>query len=97
MAQTNIKKYSTEERLNKMDVDLIDVTVSPDVSNAGSPAAGDALWLLTEIPNAVSVEGGTSILQSCCAIIAGGDAAPATTACEEWTGPASAAVTFTSS
>lgn len=69
MAQTDIFKYSTNERLGKMDVDLIDVTVEPDVDNTGAGAVGDLLFKVTEIPNAVSVDGGSSILQSCCAII----------------------------
>ena len=69
MAITDTKKYTVQEKLNKMDVDLIDVTVAPDVDNAGANAAGDLLWKPTEIPNAVAVNGGTAILQSCCAII----------------------------
>ena len=46
-----------------MDVDLIDVTVSPDEGNTGAMASGDLLFTVTEIPNAVSVEGGTAILR----------------------------------
>ena len=69
MAQTDIFKYSANERLGKMDVDLIDVTVSPDEGNTGAMASGDLLFTVTEIPNAVSVEGGTAILHSCMAII----------------------------
>ena len=69
MAETKLKKYSVQEKLNKMDVDFIDVTVSPDEGDTGAMAAGDLLFTLTEIPNAVSVPGGTAILESCCAII----------------------------
>ena len=69
MAQTKIHGYTVQERLGKMDVDLIDVTVAPDADNAGANAAGDLLWKPTEIPNAVAVPGGSAILQSCCAII----------------------------
>ena len=69
MAETNIRKYAVIERLGKMDVDFIDVTVEPDVDNAGAGAVGDLLFKATEIPNAVSVLGGTAILQSCVAII----------------------------
>ena len=69
MAATDTHKYSVQEKLNKMDVDLIDVTVAADVDNQGSQAAGDLLFKVTEIPNAVSVAGGTAILQSCCMIV----------------------------
>jgi hypothetical protein len=31
------------------------------------------MFAITEVPNAVAVDGGTAILQSCCAIIPGGD------------------------
>ena len=73
MAITDIHKYTVAEKLNKMDVDLIDVTVKPDFNNGAAMAAGDFMFPMVEIPNAVSVNGGTAILQSCCAIIAGGD------------------------
>ena len=69
MAETNLRGYSIDGRLNKMDVDLIDVTVSPDEGNTGAMASGDLLFTVTEIPNAVSVPGGTAILHSCMAII----------------------------
>ena len=69
MAKTNLSEYTVAEKLNKMDVDLIDVTVAADVDNQGSQAAGDLLFKVTEIPNAVSVAGGTAILQSCCMIV----------------------------
>ena len=69
MAQTLIRGSSVIERLNRMDVDFIDVTVSPDAGNTGAMAVGDLLFTLTEIPYAVSQAGGRAILQSCCAII----------------------------
>ena len=69
MAETKIRKYAVIERLGKMDVDLIDVTVSPDFGNTGAMAAGDLLFAVTEIPNAVSVPGGSCLLHSCMAII----------------------------
>ena len=72
MAQTELHKYTVAEKLNKMDVDLIDVTVAADADNQGSQAAGDLLFKVTEIPNAVAVNGGTAILQSCCIIIGSG-------------------------
>ena len=71
--KTTLKKYTAAERLGKMEVDLIDITVSVDPNNTGGDAEGDLFFKVTEIPNAVSVDGGSAILQSCCAIIAGGD------------------------
>ena len=59
MAQTELHKYTVAEKLNKMDIDLIDVTIATDAD-----AAGELLITTTEIPNAVSVNGGTAILQS---------------------------------
>ena len=73
MAITDTKKYTVQEKLNKMDVDLIDITVKPDADNGAGMAAGDFMFPAVEIPNAVAVNGGTAILQSCCAIIQGGD------------------------
>ena len=34
MAETKLRQYAVIERLGKMDVDFIDVTVEPDVDNA---------------------------------------------------------------
>ena len=61
MAQTNLRKYAVIERLGKMDVDLIDVTTTCDVSGTGN---NDVLFDYVEIPNAVSVKGGSAIIQS---------------------------------
>ena len=74
MAETKLHNYSVQEKLNKMDIDLIDITVKPDANDGAAMAAGDFMFPMVEIPNAVAVNGGTAILQSCCAIIAGGDA-----------------------
>ena len=74
MAETNLHNYSVQEKLNKMDIDLIDITVKPDFDNGAAMVAGDFMFPAVEIENAVPVNGGTAILQSCCAIIAGGDA-----------------------
>jgi len=74
MAKTNLKKFTASEKLNSMSVDLIDVTVAADSDNAGTSAAGDLLFKVTEIPNAVSVVGGSAILQSCCVIVDESDA-----------------------
>tara|TARA_Y100001938_G_C8045472_1_gene408620 strand:- start:158 stop:667 length:510 start_codon:yes stop_codon:yes gene_type:complete len=61
MAQTQLHKYSVQEKLNKMDVDLIDVQPTVDTS---AYAAGDLMFNPIEISNAVAVDGGTAILQS---------------------------------
>ena len=61
MADTDIFKYSTNERLGKMDVDVI--TLTPDTATEEC-LAGDVIFQADEIANAVSVPGGTCILQS---------------------------------
>ena len=61
MAETNLQKYQTNERLGKMDVDLIDID---PVCEAASNADGDVIFTFTEIPNAVSVDGGSCLLHS---------------------------------
>ena len=62
MAQTQLHNYSVQEKLNKMDVDLI--TVIPTVSTGSTDADADLLFDSLEIENAVAVNGGSSILQS---------------------------------
>ena len=62
MAETNLRSYTSEERLNKMDVDLI--TVTPTISSGDTDADADLLFDSLEIPNAVSINGGSAILQS---------------------------------
>ena len=71
MAVTNLHKYTVAEKLNKMDVDIIDITVSIDAANTGAYADGDLLFPLTEIPYAVAVKAGSAILQSASIIITG--------------------------
>tara|TARA_R100001082_G_C4346684_1_gene152614 strand:+ start:111 stop:617 length:507 start_codon:yes stop_codon:yes gene_type:complete len=61
MAETNLRKYAVIEKLNKMDVDLIDVTLTTD---AEAHADNDVIAQSIEIPNAVAVEGGSAIIQS---------------------------------
>ena len=61
MAETEIHKYSAGEKLNKMDVDLIDVTLTTD---AEAHADNDVIAQSIEIPNAVAVNGGSAIIQS---------------------------------
>ena len=55
----DIHKYTVQEKLNKMEADVIDVSV--DVATS---AANDIMFEPTEIPNAVSTPGGTCIIQS---------------------------------
>ena len=62
MAETKIHGFTVQEKLNKMDVDLISVT--PTVSTGSTDADGDLLFDSLEIENAVAVNGGASILQS---------------------------------
>ena len=62
MAETKLRQYAVVERLGKMDVDLISVT--PVLVASATDAAGDLLFDSIEIPNAVSVNAGTGILQS---------------------------------
>ena len=66
MAKTELHNYTVQEKLNKMDVDIIDVTATLDTSGAGS----DVMFVGTEIPNCVSVKGGTALLHSVTAILA---------------------------
>lgn len=61
MAQTKLQNYTVQEKLNKMDVDLIDVTLTTD---AEAHADNDVIAQSIEIPNAVAVNGGSAIIQS---------------------------------
>ena len=61
MAETKIRKYAVIERLGKMDVDLIDVDL---VTDTDATADNGVISNPVEIANAVSVNAGTSILQS---------------------------------
>ena len=65
MAQTELHNYTVQEKLNKMDVDLITITPTIETSSID---AHDVLFNPIEIPNAVAVNEGTSILQSICLI-----------------------------
>ena len=73
MSRTDLRKYTVQEKLNKMNIDFIDITVKPDYDNGADMVAGDFMFPLTTITDAVAVKGGTAILQSCCAIISAGD------------------------
>ena len=70
MAQTEIHKYTVQERLGKMDVDIIDITATLSGADGETAAEGQVMFLPTEIPNCVSVNGGTSLLHSVVAIVA---------------------------
>ena len=65
MAETKLRKFTVQEKLNKMDVDLITITPTIETSTID---AHDVLFNPTEISNAVAVDEGTSILQSICLI-----------------------------
>ena len=58
----SLRDYSTQERLNKMSVDLIDVEVS--LSDGSAYATDDLLFKPTEIPGATEVTNGGCIIQS---------------------------------
>ena len=60
MAKTNLRDFTVQEKLNKMDVDVIEVTSASITTNA----TGELAILPTEIPNAVAVPGGSCIIQS---------------------------------
>lgn len=62
MAETQLYDYTVQEKLNKMQVDLIDV--EPTVDATGAHASGDLLFNPVKIENAVAVPGGTAIIQS---------------------------------
>ena len=66
MAETHLRQYSVQEKLNKMDVDIIDITATL----TGDGTSGDLMFDTKEIENAVAVNGGSGILQSAVAIIA---------------------------
>ena len=61
MAETKLRKYTVQEKLNKMEVDLIDIW--PTVSTSAY-TSGDLMFNSTGITNAVAVQGGKAILQS---------------------------------
>ena len=61
MAETEIHKYSAGEKLNKMDVDLIEIELT---TTAATHATGDVIAISEEISNAVAVNGGSAIIQS---------------------------------
>jgi hypothetical protein len=69
MAETKLYKYTEQEKLNKMEVDLIDVTITLP---SGNTAAGDVIFHPQKIENAVAEKGGKCMIQSVALIIADG-------------------------
>ena len=65
MAETQLRKYAVVEKLNKMDVDLI--KHQPNIGES-TYQTGDLMTEQEPIENAVSVKGGSCILQSITAI-----------------------------
>ena len=61
MAKTELHNYTVQEKLNKMDVDLIDATLT---TVAAAVATDEVISQGIEIENAVAVKGGTAIIQS---------------------------------
>ena len=61
MAETKLHKFTVAEKLNKMDVDLIDATLT---TVAAAVANDEVISQGIEIENAVAVNGGTAIIQS---------------------------------
>ena len=61
MAETDIHGRTVVEKINSMDVDLIDVTLT---TVAAAIADNEVISQSIEIPNAVSVNGGSAIIQS---------------------------------
>ena len=61
MAETKLHKFTVAEKLNKMDVDLIDATLT---TVAAAVANDEVISQGIEIKNAVAVNGGTAIIQS---------------------------------
>ena len=61
MAKTELHNYTVQEKLNKMDVDLIDATLT---TVAAAVSDDEVVSQGIEIENAVAVSGGTAIIQS---------------------------------
>ena len=61
MAETDIFKYSTNERLGKMDVDIIDVDL---VTDTDATADNGVISNPVEIANCVAVNAGSALLHS---------------------------------
>ena len=53
-----LRKYTVQEKLNKMDVDIIDITATL----TGDGTSGDLMFDTTEITNAVAVDAGVAVV-----------------------------------
>tara|TARA_Y100000593_G_C4255276_1_gene309308 strand:+ start:670 stop:1200 length:531 start_codon:yes stop_codon:yes gene_type:complete len=80
MAETKLHNYSVQEKLNKMDIDVI--TISATLTSLGE--ADDIMFINTPIPNAVAVNGGACMIHSITAIV-GNDATDADSVGSEMT------------
>tara|TARA_R100000742_G_C4274950_1_gene95160 strand:- start:1319 stop:1825 length:507 start_codon:yes stop_codon:yes gene_type:complete len=61
MAKTRLHNYSVQEKLNKMDTDVITVTL---VSTTNACATNEVIFQGEELENIVSVKGGACVIQS---------------------------------
>jgi hypothetical protein len=66
MSETNLYQYTEQEKLNKMQVDLIDVDITLP---SGNTADGDVLFHPQKIENAVPENGGHCMIQSVALIV----------------------------
>ena len=65
MAETNINDYSAAQKLNRMDVDIIDITATL----TGDGTSGDLMFDTTEIANCTAILGGGALLHSVVALV----------------------------
>ena len=65
MATVDLTKYSVQKKLNRMDINIIDISATL----TGDGTSGDLMFDTTEIANAVTIATGTGILQSVVAIV----------------------------
>ena len=61
MAKTKLQQYSVQEKLNKMDIDLIDVTLTTVAAAIGD---NEVISQSIEIPNATYAKGGNCLIKS---------------------------------
>ena len=61
MAQTELHKYSTQERANKRDADVITVTLTTDAETIGD---NKVIAQSIELPYVASIPGGTTVITS---------------------------------
>ena len=61
MAQTELHKYSAQEKLNKRDMDVITVTLTTDAETIGD---NKVIAQQIELPYALPIAGGTALIKS---------------------------------